>query len=305
MLPFIYIYKFSADRFGKFGNLEDGALMDMKLRKVILGIAVLGVLAAPVRSSAGGMLSGIGLMAGEEDGGLEIYQVTLPTDDALGIILDPEGLSSFDEEGEYDPSWAGKIQMKKNGGALFINQSSFPIKVKVELSVAQDRDGTPSTIALLKKDAGIDDSVWPQMYLAAIPGAEKTRTMDDFVPSDTEIPVVANGGDQKWTNFSFLLEGSVYTQDEETGEYVLEDFEDNYDSASFILGGRVNKNADWSDYVGTGKEQLFVRAVYTIQKQKIYDEERLYQAEDGAEDELLPHALIKKSRAKRKKGDEK
>lgn len=39
MLPFIYIYKFSADRFG---NLEDGALKNMKLRKGIFGVAVLG-----------------------------------------------------------------------------------------------------------------------------------------------------------------------------------------------------------------------------------------------------------------------
>ena len=44
---------------------------------------------------AGGTLSGIGLLAGEEEEDHpDIYQVTFPTGDELGIVIDPEGLFS-------------------------------------------------------------------------------------------------------------------------------------------------------------------------------------------------------------------
>lgn len=262
----------------------------MKFGKIILGIVILGVITSPVRVCASGTISGIGLLASEQEKNeIYIYQVVLPTDNALKIILDPEGLLSISEQGLYDSSWAGKIQMEENGGALFVNKSSFPVKVNVGISVGQDLNGTPSTIDLLDNDTYVDDGVWPQMYLTAIPGAAKIQSMDDFAASDTNIPILANGN-QEWTMFSFLLDSSDYIQDEETGEYILADYEDNYDSASFILGGRVNKNADWSLYTGVNKERLIIHAVYTIQKQDFYDEQRLYQMDEG---EKKPHALMK------------
>lgn len=179
--------------------------------------------------------------------------------------------------------------MKENGGAVFVNRSSFPVMVRVGISIEQDLDGTPSSIALLEKDTFVDDGEWPQMYLAVIPGAEKIQSISDFTASDKEIPVLTNG-DGEMTTFSFLLDASEYVLDEETNSYVLADDEDNYDSASFVLGGRVNKNADWSDYIGSGKEDVVIRTVYTIQRQDDYDEELLYQA-DG--DEEAPYALIR------------
>lgn len=262
----------------------------MKLSKIISGIVILSVIMSPVQVWASGTISGIGLLASEEENKeINIYQVVLPTEDALGIVLDPQGLLSISEQGAYDSSWAGKIQMEENGGALFVNKSSFPVKVNVGISVGQDANGTSSTIDLLDDDTYVDDGAWPQMYLTVIPGTAKIQSMDDFVPSDTNIPILANGS-QELTKFSFLLDSSDYIQDEETGEYILEDDEDNYDSASFILGGRVNKNADWSAFTGANKERLIIHAVYTIQKQDSYDEQRLYQAD---EDENGPHALMK------------
>lgn len=262
----------------------------MKFRKIAGIIFILGAVLYSGQVSASGTLSGIGLLVGEEDeGNPDIYQVTLPTGDELAIMMDPEGLLSISETGEYDSSWAGKIHMKENGGAVFVNRSSFPVMVRVGISIEQDLDGTPSSIALLEKDTFVDDGEWPQMYLAVIPGAEKIQSISDFTASDKEIPVLTNG-DGEMTTFSFLLDASEYVLDEETNSYVLADDEDNYDSASFVLGGRVNKNADWSDYIGSGKEDVVIRTVYTIQRQDDYDEELLYQA-DG--DEEAPYALIR------------
>lgn len=262
----------------------------MKFRMVILGIILSCIIIYPIQVSASGTLSGIGLLASEEGkDDLDIYQVTLPTGDDLGIIIDPEGLFSISQKGEYDSSWAGMIHMKENEGALFINRSSFPVKVKVGLSIEQDTDGTPSSIALLENDTHVNDGVWPQMYLTVLPGSGKISSISDFSPSDTAIPVLANGK-KELTTFSFLLDSSEYTFDEEAGEYVLADYEDNYDSASFILGGKVNKNADWSEYIGFNKEALIIRAVYTIQKQEFYDEQLLYQADEDAK---APYALMK------------
>lgn len=254
----------------------------MKWKKMVWGILFSGLILCPLRVLASGTLSGIGLLAGEEgQEGPDIYQVTLPTGDDFGVILDPEGLLSLSEKGEYDPSWAGKIHTVENGGALFVNRSSFPVLVKVGISIEQDKKGTPSEIALLEEEAYVDDGVWPQMYLTVIPGATKILSMEEFVSSDLRIPVLANGN-RELTNFSFLLNGADYILDEETGDYRLADYEDNYDSASFIFGGSVNKNADWSSYVGPKKKSLIIRAVYTIQKQGTYDEKRLYRSdEDG------------------------
>ncbi|NBH13922.1 hypothetical protein D3Z36_06930 [Lachnospiraceae bacterium] len=263
----------------------------MKLKKIILGILFFTAVSVPFQAWASGTLSGVGLLAGkEEKEEPDIYQVTLPTDRDLEVVLDPEGLLSIHEQGKYDSSWSGQIHMKQGKGALFINRSSFPVMVRVGISIGQNRKGTPSTIGLLESDSNVNDGVWPQMYLCAIPGAAKIESMDDFMPSDTNIPIEANGG-QELTEFSFLLDRSEYVQDEKTGEYVLADYEDNYDSASFVLGGKVNKNADWSSYTGKNKEHLVIRTVYTIQKQSYYDEQRLYQADGEGK---MPYALIGK-----------
>jgi len=262
----------------------------MKWKKLAGGILLSGLLLCPVHALAGGSLSGIGLMAGEEgQNGPDIYQVTLPTGDDFGIVLDPQGLLSIAETGEYDGSWAGQIHTAENGGALFVNRSSFPVLVKVGISIESDGSGAPSDIALLEDDACVDEDVFPQMYLTVIPGAAKICSMEDYVPSDYEIPILANGN-QELTSFSFLLDGADYVLDEETGNYVLADYEDNYDSASFIFGGRVNRNADWSPYVENGGKGFAVRAVYTIQKQGAYEEERLYRTEGDGQ---APHALLK------------
>lgn len=260
-------------------------------RNKILGMAfILGFMLYSGQVSASGTLSGIGLLANEEnEDNPDIYQVTLPTGDELGIMIDPEGLMSISQTGEYDSSWAGKIHMKENGGAVFINRSSFPVMVRVGISIEQDMDGTPSSIALLEKDTYVDDGEWPQMYLTAIPGADKIQSISEFTASDHEIPVLTNGNGEM-TTFSFLLDASEYTFDEETNSYVLADYEDNYDSASFILGGRVNKNADWSVFTGSNKEDLIIRTVYTIQRQDYYDEQLLYQTD---EDGKAPYALMK------------
>lgn len=262
----------------------------MKFKNVILGMIASYMILYPVRTFASGTLSGIGLLASEDENeNLDIYQVTFPTGDELGIIIDPEGLLSISRTGEYDSSWAGMIHMKENGGALFINRSSFPIMVKVGISIEQDVNGTPSGIALLENGSYVDDGEWPQMYLTAIPGEGKIRSFDEFAASDKEIPILANGYEEL-TTFSFLLDGAEYILDEESGNYVLADYEDNYDSASFILGGRVNRNADWSAYVGSNKEDLIIRAVYTIQKQNFYDEQSLYQQDGNSK---APYALMK------------
>jgi len=271
---------------------ESGVFTGMKFRKVIIGILFLGALSYPVRVLASGTLSGIGLLAGEEENdNPDIYQMTFPTGGELGIIIDPEGLLSISQTGEYDSSWAGMVHMKDNEGALFINRSSFPVIVKVGISIEQDTDGTPSGIALLENDAYVDDGGWPQMYLAAVPGEGKIQSFDEFTASDKEIPILANGNGEL-TTFSFLLDSAEYILDEESGNYVLADYEDNYDSASFILDGRVNRNADWSAYVGPDKEDLIIRAVYTIQKQSSYDEQSLYQPEGESK---TPYALMKEN----------
>ena len=179
--------------------------------------------------------------------------------------------------------------MKENGGALFINKSSFPVSITIGLSIDQDMKGTPSSIILLDSADYVDEGGWPQMYLEAIPGAGKIHDMDAFEPSDIGIPILTNEN-QGMTTFSFLLEGADYILDEEMGEYTLADYEDNYDSASFILDGRVNQNADWSAYIGASREPIIIHAVYTIQRQKVYDKEELYST---SEDVQIPHALMK------------
>lgn len=262
----------------------------MRLRKIAFAICISYIFFLPIQSFASGTLSGVGLLVeGEDETEPDIYQVTFPTGSNLGIILDPMGLMSISEKGEYDSSWAGMVHMEGDRGALFINRSSFPVSVKVGISIDQDTNGTPSSIMLLEKEDYVDQGGWPQMYLTAIPGAAKIQSISEFVPSDTSIPILTDRG-QGMTEFSFLLKGSDYVLDEYTGEYVLADYEDNYDSASFILGGRVNRNADWSDYTGDNKEPVIVHTVYTLQKQESYDEECLYHMDEGMR---APHALIR------------
>lgn len=240
-----------------------------------------------VTSLAQSKLSGIGLLADEDTiGNAHIYQVTLPTDDSLKVVLDPQGLTSLKNGHDYDKKQAGKILMEKNGGALFINQSSFPVKIEVGLSVAQNAKGASSTIQLMETKKGVNQDEWPRMYLTAIPGTKKIRKMSKFVPSNYEIPILANGK-RELTKFSFLLNSSEYIYDQNTDTYSLLEKEDNYDSASFILGGKVNKYADWSGFVGKHAESLVIHAVYTIREQSYFDTSLLVGEEEG-----MPHGLL-------------
>lgn len=262
----------------------------MKRAKVILGIMCSLAFLAPLQAFASGTLSGVGLLAGEaEEDGLDIYQVTLPTRNDFEIFLDPEGILSIYKTGEYDDSWAGKVHMADDECVLFVNQSSFPVRIDVGMSIEQDTKGAPSTIALLEDQSLVDDGVWPQMYLTIVPGHTKINDVSKFEPSDKKIPILSNGN-EPMTAFSFLLNAADYVFDEETGAYRLAEGEDNYDSASFVLDGKVNKNADWSAYVGRDKEDLFIRTVFTIQKQDSYDEACLYKEQEGKK---APYALVK------------
>lgn len=256
----------------------------------MLGMTCSLAFLAPLQALASGTLSGVGLLAGEADADeLDIYQVTLPTSNDFKIFLDPEGLLSMYKTGEYDESWAGKIHMADDDGCvLFVNQSSFPIKIDVGISIEQDRKGTPSSIMLLEDKSIVNDSIWPQMYLTAVPGCRKIKDASEFEPSDKKIPILAKE-DEELTTFSFLLDAAEYVFNEESAIYELADGEDNYDSASFILDGLVNKNADWSEYTGKRKEDLIVHAVFVIQKQDTYDEECFYKEK---EDRKVPYALI-------------
>lgn len=272
----------------------------MRLKKVLVGALVLSMLMTPCVSmasaddvtdmdSAKGEITGDGELEGYVK--KEAFRMVLPTTATtkVGFTLDPQGLLHTTDDTIYTEDTTGWIlfgdEKTSNSSKSIItkNKSSYPVQLDMEVAIGNMKTDNVR-VKFVEKEAdvsgkledGTTDDTALNMYLAAVPKKVKETDAGDADSSTTTFPVGASGK----TNLSFVLDG--YADNYEIGkkadgsgyEYKLKASPDDaqWDQVGFTLTGKVNKNADWSEFLaaqtaaGDAAEKMNVKISYTVSK---------------------------------------
>lgn len=248
----------------------------MKAKKVIAIISAAAMMVTPITAFAAPSADPTGTGTASGDGDINyvdaspVYEVTLPTDASLRFVVDPQGLVGL-EEGESQElddlmgdKTMGSILSSENSGAHIKNESSVPIEVSVKMKVTTDSSAL-SMAATKDELIGNTDS---KMLLLAIPGSAKTADITTYSSSSVGIPITSTVEPADAT-FKFLLAPSTYKvkNNADSFSYEKDTAEGNFDAASFKMGGYVNKDADWSEFVKqTDPSKVSVDAVFSYEK---------------------------------------
>lgn len=195
-----------------------------------------------------------------------VYEVTLPTAGALDFVIDPQGLTSLKdgESAKLDELLDNSsIVSKGNAGAYIKNESSIGVKVTAKMSITDTNDaGKVTPVDTL--DA-VTANTTTNICLLAIPSSNSPAAIDNYEASAQGI-VIESVDDTNPTEFSFVLDKASYSikNDNGTLSYAIDETEDNYDAASFKLGGKANGKANWSAYVGDNAKSIGVKAVFSV-----------------------------------------
>lgn len=195
------------------------------------------------------------------------YEVTLPTAGALDFVIDPQGLTSL-ENGQSakleDILNNSSIVSKTGAGAYIKNESSTGVKVTVKMNITDDNDTKVTPVDSL--DAVTADTT-TNICLLAIPGSDKFSDIDDYVASSQGI-VIEGTSSSNATEFSFVLDKASYSIHKDNNgdlSYAKDTAADNFDAASFKLGGKANGKANWSAYTtGDTPKSIGVNAVFSV-----------------------------------------
>lgn len=117
-------------------------------------------------------------------------------------------------------------------------------------------------------ETGEDSGEYNQVEVAAhatVPATTATTTAEyntSLADETNEVVLSASGA-----VLAYAIDRAEYYVRKEGSDFSLvyreEDLNDNYDTASFIIGGKINKNADWSDY--TGETKITLSAEYNFE----------------------------------------
>lgn len=194
-----------------------------------------------------------------------IYNVTLPTENALGFTIDPHNLSSLStgESMVIDTSTGvGPVFSNPGCVAMMVNRSSVPIKVTVGFSIYDESD-VPINLVTSKDEVAIGKE--KNMFFTVVPSAQKTILAEDYRPAGMVIPVINDSSQE----IEFELEESVYRVVNRNDAFQLElaeDIPNNCDGTGFQFSGFVNKAADWSEYVGISGKKLAIGVVFRFEE---------------------------------------
>lgn len=241
----------------------------MKLKRLMAATLSVAMATVPMTVLAASDLPADSTITGSGDvdyvSTAPVYEVTLPTTGALDFTVDPQGLLGLkDDETKTLAELTGKgaITMADAAGAYIKNESSVAVKVSVKMNITDTADTKVTPVSAYDD---VEKDTAKNILLLAIPGNAKFAAMSDYkAASDgvaiTDITAPTNA------QFSFVLSAAEYgfTKSSGTTTYGKITGEDNYDAASFKLGGLVNSKADWSDYVGSTPKTLGVSAVFSV-----------------------------------------
>lgn len=214
-----------------------------------------------------------------------VYEVTLPTDGCFNFTVDPQGILSATDptnygEAKYPDGTAGLIVAPEKSGAYINNKSSVPIKLTVEAYVAQDSDGTASSLNLLDfsqwdyVNSGIDNNMLlslditnDDMDVTTFTDGTSIETgefLNQYVFDITKNGKPDSDSGEKGSQITFALDKAAYEFKNDSGvTYELKAGETG-DSVGMRLSGLVNTNADWKAYAGDSAEKIIVKTVFAF-----------------------------------------
>lgn len=203
-------------------------------------------------------------------------QVLLPTSNTIAFALDPQGLSSMttnSADTDTVTGSAGKIVSR--GEVSIVNYSYYPLKAKVSLYITDTGDAS-----LVNTVSGINSDTEKKICLTVTPSSTQTAVSTrssnlvtgtkslGYTPSDIQIPVMGTAPSNA-DNISFVLSGADYDLSKEennSGDITFKaerDLAGDYGTATFKIGGAINKNADWSRYIGKNADTIKLNAVFS------------------------------------------
>lgn len=228
-------------------------------------------------------------------------KVLLPTSSTMSFALDPQGLSTMSgatAEAKDLEAAAGNIV--SNGEVSVVNYGYYPIKVTTKFFVTD----TGKSV-LVENENDINSDTTRKVYLTVTPSSAKTTvtTADTTDPkgntvtnitgttgyaASSESIAITGAAPAAAKGMVFALSGAEYeftkTTNSTTGkdEYAAAlKSGGEYGAASFKIGGKINKNADWAAYIGNAAKALKLNAVFSYQTMTNDEYEFLTNATDG------------------------
>jgi hypothetical protein len=174
-----------------------------------------------------------------------VYNVGLPTTTAITLTVDPQGLSTMADDSSATAAdladAAGKITCTSI--VPVTNAGSVPVKVSVTMGITGN-----ATVKDKIEDVDADNVANVLMY--AVPSAVDTENEDGYQASNTGI--VLGASTQSDTTIGFVLPAAdyVFKKDASGASTYERDETKSVHGTALKFEGLVNKNADWSDYVG-------------------------------------------------------
>lgn len=237
----------------------------------MLGLSSFGMGSIPV-SAADTTITGDGEMNYVDMS--KFQQVLLPTAGTMQFALDPQGLSTMatDTVSTKDlVADAGKIV--SNGEVSIANYGYYPVKATVKLYVTDTGKST-----LVSSPSEVDSDTTRKVCLTVTPSSAETTITADADGKVSATAGYAAGSEEIVINQTavasaksmvYALSGAAYNfkKDSSSGKdvYTAErDTTGKYGAASFKIGGAINKNADWADYIAAkSPKTLKLNAVFS------------------------------------------
>lgn len=188
-----------------------------------------------------------------------IYKVTLPTTNSLDFIVDPHGLVDLASGEAMDvdltATGCGAVLPAADDAIAYIkNESSVDVVVKVTFSVNEDGATLVTDSAA---DADIAVATSQSIFLCAVPSATQAMDASDYVATGKAVAIYDDA------ELSFRLDKAKYEVKNDGNSFSyqikVEEGVKNWDSTAFQIGGKVNKQGDW-----TTVDELSINAVFTF-----------------------------------------
>jgi hypothetical protein len=174
----------------------------------------------------------------------DIMTVSLPTDNVWDFILDPQGLYGLTGSAYLDELHGGKIFTNPNVYSPAVrNSSSFPVTVSVAIQM------TGNVTAVATESAVNSGTAHNALMWVASEEGDRGYVIS---ASPQTVKYVLGAADYKATH----LGGDNYA-------YVT--VPNTEKSMSFQIGGLINKNADWSEFVA-GDKTVGISAVFSFER---------------------------------------
>lgn len=192
------------------------------------------------------------------------FKVTLPTNNALDFIVDPHNLvgltSGQASDLDLTATGAGAILAADDALAVITNKSNVDVKVNVKLNV----ETTETGLKLVTDQDAVTTGTEQAMFIGIVPSTQEAYDASTYTTTNQAIVITATDAATA-TSVDFKLDAAdweVVKQSNGSFKYQYKETadNDNFDATAFKIGGKVNKQADWTGYV----DDLSVKAVFNF-----------------------------------------